>query len=164
MPYIFTAIDTETARRAQKGEPDSNRQVPERQVSDGNGNPCRHCLRNIPEGADMLVLAHRPFPKPQPYAEVGPIFLCAETCDRHPDQAEIPDLFQDYSQILIRGYGHNDRIRYGSGQVVTIEALKPALDALFADASIAYVHMRSATNNCFQCRVDRPEAHTFNAG
>ncbi|MDF1747686.1 MAG: DUF1203 domain-containing protein [Alphaproteobacteria bacterium] len=155
MPYHFAAIDTETARRAQRGEPDANGQVPELQTSDGNGNPCRHCLRDIPEGAGMLVMAHRPFPAPQPYAEIGPIFLCAEACPRHPDQAALPALFQEYAQILIRGYGYNDRIRYGSGKVVTIDALSPALDALFADDTIAYIHMRSATNNCFQCRVER---------
>lgn len=70
----FVAIPTEVARAYQAGGLDANGQVPERKLSDGGGNPCRHCLKMIPEGAGMLVLAHRPFPAPQPYAEVGPIF------------------------------------------------------------------------------------------
>jgi len=78
----FIAVPTETARRYQSGGLDANGQAPERAVSNGNGNPCRHCLTFIPEGAPMLILAHRPFPDLQPYAETGPIFLCADTCSR----------------------------------------------------------------------------------
>ena len=52
--------------------PDANG-LPERHVSEGTG-PCRHCLGEIAGSAPYLILAHRPFPKPQPYAEVGPIF------------------------------------------------------------------------------------------
>lgn len=69
----FTPIPTETVRAYQAGGPDANGQPPERQISDGGGNPCRHCLKMIPKGAGMLILAHRPFPVPQPYAEIGPI-------------------------------------------------------------------------------------------
>ena len=77
----FSPIATPIARAYQSGGLDANGQVPERQISDGDGNPCRHCLNLIPKGAEMLVLAHRPFPAPQPYAEVGPIFLCADACE-----------------------------------------------------------------------------------
>ncbi|MGB4910282.1 MAG: DUF1203 domain-containing protein, partial [Tabrizicola sp.] len=71
----YVAIPTSVVRALQAGGVDANGQVPERQRAEGGGNPCRHCLKMIPEGAEMLVLAHRPFPAPQPYAEVGPIFL-----------------------------------------------------------------------------------------
>ena len=29
--------------------------------SDGDGIPCRHCLRGTPAGRDYLILAHKPF-------------------------------------------------------------------------------------------------------
>ena len=76
----YVAIPTPVVRALQAGGLDANGQLPERKVAEGGGNPCRHCLKLIPEGAGMLVLAHRPFPAPQPYAEVGPIFLCADDC------------------------------------------------------------------------------------
>ena len=87
MPILFTPIPTETARRYQAGGEDANGQRPERTLSDGDGNPCRHCLRFIPKGRGMLILSHRPFPAPQPYADLGPVFLCAEHCDAPADQA-----------------------------------------------------------------------------
>lgn len=78
MPIQFHPIPTATARAYQSGGLDANGQRPEHHISDGNGNPCRHCLKMIPKGAEML--AHRPFPTAQPYAEIGPIFLCADLC------------------------------------------------------------------------------------
>ncbi|MEZ5754860.1 MAG: DUF1203 domain-containing protein [Paracoccaceae bacterium] len=77
----FVPIPTEIARAYQADGLDSYGLLPERRVSDGGGNPCRHCLRMIPAGAGMLVLAHRPFGALQPYAETGPIFLCADPCE-----------------------------------------------------------------------------------
>ena len=67
----FSPIRTDVIRAYQSGRPDANGQVPERQISGGDGNPCGQCLQMIPMGAEMLVLAHRPFPAPQPYAELG---------------------------------------------------------------------------------------------
>lgn len=149
----YVAIPTEVVRAYQAGGPDANGQVPERKVSDGGGNPCRHCLQMIPKGAEMLVLAHRPFPAPQPYAEVGPIFLCADACEAgggaaRPEVLASPD-------YIVRGYGVDDRIVYGTGGVVATEAIPARAAELFGDARVAYVHVRSARNNCYQVRIDR---------
>ena len=149
----FQAIPTEVVRAYQAGGPDANGQKPERAVSDGGGTPCRHCLKLIPKGAAMLVLAHRPFPGPQPYAEVGPIFLCAEPCKAGGGEA-VPEMLAapDY---IVRGYGVGDRIVYGTGGVVATGEIAARAGELFGDARVAYLHVRSARNNCYQCRIDR---------
>lgn len=149
----FTPIPTETVRAYQSGGPDANGQAPERHISDGTGNPCRHCLQMIPKGAVMLILAHRPFPAPQPYAELGPIFLCADACaagggDRIPAVLGSPD-------YIIRGYSAENRIVYGSGAVVPTPHIPAEAETRLADPRIAYVHIRSARNNCYQLRIDR---------
>ena len=149
----FSPISTPIARAYQSGGLDANGQVPERQISDGDGNPCRHCLNLIPKGAEMLVLAHRPFPAPQPYAEVGPIFLCADACEAGGGE-DMPQILESPTYIL-RGYGRDDRIVYGTGAVVAIETLPEEAARRLADPRIAYVHVRSARNNCFQVRIDR---------
>jgi Protein of unknown function (DUF1203) len=149
----FVAIPTDMARHYQAGGVDANGQVPERAVSDGDGNPCRHCLGMIPDGAEMLVLAHRPFPGPQPYAEVGPIFLCANTCKAGGGEA-LPAMLAS-PDYIVRGYGANDRIVYGTGGVVPTGSIQARAEELLADARVDYVHVRSARNNCYQCRIDR---------
>jgi hypothetical protein len=149
----FVAIPTNEVRHYQAGGLDANGQVPERAVSDGGGNPCRHCLGMIPAGAGMLILAHRPFASLQPYAELGPIFLCADPCEAgggtmQPEMLASPD-------YIVRGYGVDDRIVYGTGGVVATDAIPARAEELFADPRVAYLHVRSARNNCYQCRIDR---------
>lgn len=148
----FTAIPTAAARAYQSGQPDANGQRPERQISEGGGNPCRHCLQMIPAGAAMLVLAHRPFPAPQPYAEIGPIFLCADPCQSGTG-ADLPEMLAS-ADYITRGYGADDRIVYGTGAVTPTAEIPARAAALLADPRVAYVHVRSARNNCFQLRID----------
>jgi hypothetical protein len=107
----------------------------------------------VPEGAGMLILAHRPFPAPQPYAELGPIFLCADPCQQGGGM-ERPEILAS-PDYIVRGYGPDDRIVYGTGGVVPTSALPDRAAALLDDARVAYVHVRSARNNCYQLRIDR---------
>jgi Protein of unknown function (DUF1203) len=149
MTIHFTPIPTDIVRAYQ----DANGQVPERGVSDGDGNPCRHCLRMIPAGAGMLILAHRPFPALQPYAELGPIFLCADACAAG-GGAALPEVLES-PEYIVRGYSAQDRIVYGTGAVTAVAAIADRAATLLADSRVDYVHVRSARNNCFQVRIDR---------
>jgi len=78
MAIQFKALPSEQVRTLQRGGPDAYGQTPELRISDGDAMPCRHCLKNIAAGDAYLILAYRPFPELQPYAETGPIFLHAE--------------------------------------------------------------------------------------
>ncbi len=149
----FVPIPTEVVRAYRSGAPDANGQLPERHISDGGGNPCRHCLAMISRGAGMLVLAHRPFPAPQPYAEIGPIFLCADACAAG-GGAELPEMLAS-PEYIVRGYGPDDRIVYGTGAVTPTLQIMERAGTLLADPRVDYVHVRSARNNCFQVRIDR---------
>ncbi len=151
----FTALPTPEVRALQSGGLDANGQKPERSVSDGGGNPCRHCLRDIHEGADMLILGYRPFPDPQPYAETGPIFLCADACERWAKEEAIPPVLQRAGEArLLKGYSPDDRIVYGLGRVAATPDISAEAEKMLEDPRVAYVHVRSSTNNCFTCRVD----------
>ncbi len=151
----FTALPTDIVRNLQAGGADANGLPPERAISTGIGNPCRHCLRDIPAGAPMLIFAHRPFPDLQPYAESGPIFLCAEPCERWEGEGLPPVLQRPGEERLVKGYSPDDRIVYGLGKVVPTDALEQQARTVLDDPRVAYVHVRSSTNNCYTCRVDK---------
>lgn len=153
MTLRFHPIPTATARACQAGGPDAYGLPPERRISDGDGNPCRHCLRMIPEGAGMLVLAHRPFGALQPYAETGPIFLCAEACEAG-GGAGMPEILAS-PDYIVRGYGPDERIVYGTGGVVATALIPARAAELLAREDVAFVHVRSARNNCYQLRIGR---------
>jgi hypothetical protein len=153
MSILFEALPTEAVRALQRGGSDAYGRTPERNVSDGNGVPCRHCMRNVKAGEPYLVLAYRPFPELQPYAETGPIFLHAEECERAKPGAELPEMLAS-PDYVVRGYGADDRIVYGTGAVVPTAEIADRAEALLARGDVAYVHVRSARNNCYQCRID----------
>jgi len=156
MPAIrFVPLDTATVRALQRGGPDAYGFEAEIAVSDGDGMPCRHCLANIDEGEKYLILAHRPFPVEQPFAETGPIFLHACECEAAEAGPALPEILTQSPRYILRGYGRDDRIRYGSGKVVEQADIAAYAQQLLADPAIAYVHVRSATNNCYQARIER---------
>lgn len=155
LPLRFVAIDSALACAWRTGTLDANGQPAQHLISDGHGNPCRHCLDDIARNAPMLVLAHRPFPSPQPYAELGPIFVHAEHCPRYDETAGAPAMFLRRDSILLRGYDADDRIVYGAGKVIPTIAIDSAARRFFERDDVAYIHLRSASNNGYQCRIER---------
>lgn len=151
MSLTFHPLDRDFVRKVRTGGPDANGQPAECAVSDG-GNPCRSCLRDIPDGAPMLVLAARPFPTLQPYAETGPIFLCADDC-RPWNGKGVPPILQTSPDYLLKGYSAVYRIVYGTGGIVAREDLADYAANLLSRPEVAYVDVRSARNNCFQTRI-----------
>ena len=151
---IFQGLNRDVARGLRAGGPDANGMTAERGQSDGAANPCRCCLNHVTAGAEMLICAHRPFETVQPYAELGPIFLCAEDCAgyRGPDLPQVLTTSPDY---LIKGYSPDERIVYGTGQVTPQADLVAYVAMLLARADIGFVDIRSARNNCWMARVTR---------
>jgi len=152
MTLNFHPYTPEWVNHIRKGGADDYGQPAERSISDGEGNPCRSCLHDVPEGAAMLICAARPFPTKQPYAETGPIFLCADDCS-HWHGAGVPPILQSSPDYLLKGYSANYRIVYGTGQITKAEDIERIAGEILAQDDVAFVDARSARNNCFQCRI-----------
>lgn len=152
--FEFSALPSDVVDGYRAGGLDAFGNPPERATSDGVANPCRYCLRNIPKGAEMLILAHKPFEGTHPYSEVGPIFLCAGTCERG-GGADLPEVLTTSPDYLIKGYSAQDRIVYGTGGIAPTAELEARFAAIFTNPDVTYIHVRSARNNCYQARVDR---------
>ena len=84
----------------------------------------------------------------------GEIFLHAEECDRAAESEALPEILES-PDYIVRGYGGDDRIVYGSGGVIPIGDITGRAKTLLERDEIAYVHVRSARNNCYQCRIER---------
>ncbi|WP_343559408.1 DUF1203 domain-containing protein [Kiloniella sp. b19] len=154
MQIRFTALPTHDVLKVQQGGSDAYGQQPDRFTSNGNGVPCRHCMKMVAEGEDYLALAWRPFTQLQPYAETGPIFLHAESCERAAETELLPEII-DSPNYILRGYSADERIIYGTGKVTPREEIHDYARELFSNDAVAFIHIRSASNNCFHCRIDR---------
>lgn len=147
---VFHGMPVETADDYRAGAQDAYGQVAEQGISDGLA-PCRCCLRFVPEGKDMLVLAYRPFTQLQPYAETGPVFLCANAC-RPAEALDIPGILTS-PHYLLKGYSADERIIYGTGQITAVAKISAYADQLLLRPEVAFVDLRSARNNCWQARL-----------
>ena len=123
-------------------------------ISDGDGFPCRHCQENIGKGDPYLVLAHRPFSGLHAYAETGPIFVHAAVCRRAESGDTLPAIFNSAGYIL-RGYDNGETIVYGTGGVVDRARIIDRAETILEYPAVAFIHARSAQNNCFHCRIER---------
>lgn len=150
----YLPLPSEPVSHLRAGNADAYGNMPERRVSDGAGVPCRHCLRMVEAGDPYLVLAYRPFSTLQPYAETGPIFLHAEPCTAA-DERVFPPMLLESQDFIVRGYGSDERIVYGTGGVVPTGQIASRAGELFAQQDVAFIHVRSARNNCYQCRIER---------
>ncbi len=150
----FVAIPSEDAVRFWRGGVDAYGRLPEHAISDGGGVPCRHCLKMVQAGDAYLILAYRPFAGVNPYTETGPIFLHASRCQRAVMQEELPEIL-DSERYLLRGYSGAERIIEGTGGVVARSEISGRAAYLLGNPNVAFVDVRSAANNCFQCRIVR---------
>lgn len=155
MPLHYQPMPSDLAACYRRREPDAYGLTPEQHVSDGVGMPCRHCLANIAKGDRYLILAYRPFRELQPYAETGPIFLHADPCDAYAGGETVPPILTTSKDYLLRGYSADDRIVYGTGAVTPVDEIGARAGELLERPDVAYIHVRSARNNCYQCRIER---------
>ncbi|MBL0372853.1 DUF1203 domain-containing protein [Rhizobium sp. KVB221] len=156
MPDIlFQAMPTEDAEAIWAGGTDAYGLPPETMTSKGAGYPCRHCLQNIDDDDELLVFAYRPFPDLQPYAETGPVFLHKSRCERYRATEVPPPILRTSKDYILRGYNDANRIVYGTGSVILSGDVSTYAQGLLVRDDIAYIHVRSARNNCYQCRIDR---------
>lgn len=154
MPNIrFVPLTADFVARIRGGGLDDNGQPAESMISDGNGVPCRASLKGVPAGQGFLICAHRPFDGLNPYTECGPIFL-SEQGDLPEPSGDLPEMLASPA-CIVRGYTADERIVYGTGKVTPTGEIKAYAADLLSRDDIAFVHVRSAANNCFQVRIER---------
>ena len=157
MTLTYLPYDAAVVASLRAGGPDAYGNPAQRAISDGIGKPCRSCLNDVPEGAEMLVCAARPFADLQPYAETGPVFFCADECMPYGD-ARVPPVLQKSPDYLVKAYDQTDRIMYGTGQITAKDEVADYASSLLDRGDVAYVDVRSARNNCFLTRIVQTDA------
>jgi hypothetical protein len=78
-----------------------------------------------------------------------------QRCERYVAEEIMPPVLKASRDFIVRGYAENNRIVYGTGAVTPIGDIPTYAATLLDRPEIAYVHVRSARNNCYQCRIDK---------
>ena len=122
---------------------------------------CRSCLELTRPGEGFILFAHRPFAGPQPYAEVGPVFIHERECRPYGDAGSYPPEFPR-TNVVLRAYGETDEIV--DARLVTLHPVEEVIAELFEDPSVSYLHARNAAYGCFMFRIERTEPRAVASG
>ena len=132
-------------------------------VDDEGGSPLRCCLSRTTPGERIYLIAYRPFGRPGPYAEAGPVFVHASPCPGYSETSAYPAGYRDWPAMIFRPYRHHaelncDAIAYDAiklGEGPTAEAL---IASIFADPAIKFIHTRNVYAGCFMFSITRAGA------
>ena len=142
-------------------ERDDAGRTPQPFVDVNGGSPLR-CCNTLSRPGDQIVLAsYSPLHRwavanakdPGPYDETGPVFLHAEQC-AGPSDDGYPDDYRGLPRVL-RPYDAEGRIL--DGQVIEEGDMQPerAIDQVFNDPAVAFIHARALLAGCFTFAIDR---------
>ena len=114
--------------------------------------PCRVSLEDAPAGAELLLLPYEHHPAASPYRASGPIYVRRGAARSDLAAGEVPP-YVTRRLMSLRAY--DDGAMMVAGSVCDGAAVADALDALFADPAVAYVHLHNAKRGCFSCAANR---------
>jgi hypothetical protein len=143
---------------------DDAERTPQPFVDDDGGSPLRCCNRLSRPGEQIVLASYSPLHRwataqgvdPGAYDETGPVFLHAVPCNG-PDDDGFPEDYRGLPRVL-RPYDANGHIL--EGRVIVDGDMHPeqAIDAVFADPRVAFIHARALLAGCFTFAIERATA------
>jgi len=116
------------------------------------GYPCRVSLEDAEPGERLLLLTFEHHGVDSPYRASGPIYVREGAVQAEPAVNEVP--LQLRRRLLsVRAYSAAGMMRDAS--VVEGADLEGAVETLFADPKVAYLHLHNAIPGCYAARVER---------
>lgn len=113
--------------------------------------PCRHCLRWAQPGEALVLFPFASIAAGQPYSDIGPIFVHAESCERYRALQEFPGDFREGRSI--RGYDASETMI--AGEVVNGSGPEALVKRLLTNPQIAFLQVRSASRGCYTFGIER---------
>jgi hypothetical protein len=139
----FFALDDEQLRA--KG---AKRYVADRQP----GFPCRVSLLDAAPGEAVVLVPFTHQDADSPYRASGPIFIRENAQQAHMGVNEVPELLRSRT-LSVRAYDAGGLMV--DADVVDGHLLDTAIERLFDEPRVEYLHVHFARPGCFACRVNR---------
>lgn len=153
--FRISAIPAQTLDRIRAGGQDDFGNPLQMFVDEEGGSPLRCCLRPAEAGERLMLIAYRPFSRPGPYAEVGPVFVHAEPCAGYTEPARYPSGYRTWKTMVFRPYHVDGRMAYPALAMVDGPQAEQAIETIFADPTIEMIHTRNVHAGCYMFAIHR---------
>lgn len=115
--------------------------------------PCRACLRTFAVGKEnRLLFTYNPFSGVDPYPSPGPVFVHEQACVPFTSDSVVPEDLRELPLVL-EGYGR-DRWIIARERPLP-EQIEAAIERLFSNQAVEYIHVRNFEAGCFIAAVER---------
>lgn len=116
------------------------------------GYPCRISLQDAEPGESVLLLNYEHQSVATPYRSSHAIIIRENADQAEPFINQVPDLLR-VRVLSVRGF---DRVGMMiEADVVDGATLETAIEEMFGNAAVEYLHIHNAKPGCFAARVDR---------
>ncbi len=149
--YLIVPLTTEVAAVARHAAAAGASDHATITANSPTGYPCRHCLRWAQPGERVILFPFESVPSGRPYAETGPIFVHADSCERYNDIATFPADFR--RGRVVRAY--NSKHDMIDAAVVNGDEPEAVIEKLLENPETDFIHVRSATRGCYTMGIKR---------
>lgn len=130
----------------------ADRGVVRKVVEESPGTPCRVSLQDAAPGETVLLLNYEHLPVSSPYRATHAIFVRERAVEAKPKVNEVPDVL---ARRLLSLRAYDSKGMMLNADVVQGREIRPAIEAMFADPNVDYIHAHNAKPGCFAARIDR---------
>ena len=118
----------------------------------GDYGPCRACLRTFTPGERRILVLYNPFAREQTAEFAGPVFIHDGPCEIDTLPGVFPPALRDLP-IILKGYDAQNH--YVDEEIPDGAPVEPAIQTLFQQPAIAFIHVRNTAAKCFILRIER---------
>jgi hypothetical protein len=124
-----------------------------RMKADSNpGFPCRVTLEDAEVGEEVILLPYQHHKTDSPYQSTGPIYVRKNAQAANLGVNEIPKML-NHRLLSVRGYNKTGIML--EADVTEGTQLREALNNIFSNMEVEYIHIHNAKPGCFNCAVYR---------
>jgi hypothetical protein len=124
-----------------------------RRIADAKpGFPCRVSLEDAKIGEQVLLVNYEHLPVNSPYRSRYAIYVRERARQAHPKVDEVP---QQLRSRLLSVRAFDAQAMLHEADVVDGSRLETAIERMFADPRVAFLHLHNAKPGCYAARVDR---------
>ena len=116
------------------------------------GFPCRVSLKDAAVGERVVLVPFTHQPADSPYRASGPVFIREDALQASPGVNDVPEQLR-LRLLSVRAYDIDALMV--EADVVDGPELEPAVERLFNDPRVRYLHVHFARPGCYACRIDR---------
>ncbi len=121
-------------------------------VDEKPGFPCRVSLQDAEVGEEVILLPYQHHATNSPYQATGLIYVRKNVKPAVLEKNEIP-LMLNHRLLSLRAYNAQGFMIEAS--IVEGLHLRDALQTIFQNEAVAYIHIHNAKPGCFNCEVRR---------